>query len=163
VLTPETIQMHLERLLPTVQKPGRYTGGELNQVVKEWDSVQTKIALVFPDIYDIGISNLGLATLYDLLNQPSDASAGRAYSPWSDMEAALRSAHLPLYSLESKHPLGIAGEHAAYKPELMHAFIDAFVIGEGEEVIHEIVDTHQAWRQSGLENRYVAVVGTTLV
>jgi radical SAM family uncharacterized protein len=190
VLTPETIQLRLERLLPTVQKPGRYSGGELNQVVKEWNSVQTRVALVFPDIYDIGMSNLGLAILYDLLNQRMDVLAERAYSPWSDMEVALRSAGLPLYSLETKHPLAafdivgfslpyetlytnslnildlagiplfsaertaehplvIAGGHAAYNPEPMHAFIDAFVIGEGEEVIHDIVDAHQAWRLSG--------------
>jgi hypothetical protein len=101
----EQIQSRLERILPGVQKPGRYTGGELNQVVKDWHSVQTTIALVFPDIYDLGMSNLGLAILYDLINQRSDALAERAFSPWPDMEAALRQAGLPLYSLETKHPL----------------------------------------------------------
>ncbi len=188
--TPQQIQSQLEAILPNVQKPGRYTGGELNQVLKEWDSVQTRLALVFPDIYDIGMSNLGLAILYDLINQRSDALAERAYNPWSDMESALRHAAIPLYSLESKHsladfdivafslpyetlytnalnaldlagiplfsterddthPLVIAGGHACYNPEPMHAFIDAFVVGEGEDVIQEIIDVHQLWRQSG--------------
>lgn len=187
--TPQQIQSQLEAILPNVQKPGRYTGGELNQVLKEWDSVQTRLALVFPDIYDIGMSNLGLAILYDLINQRSDALAERAYNPWSDMESALRHAAIPLYSLESKHsladfdivafslpyetlytnalnaldlagiplfsterdethPLVIAGGHACYNPEPMHAFIDAFVVGEGEDVIQEIIDVHQRWRQS---------------
>ncbi len=188
---PAEIQNKLDRILPRVQKPGRYTGGELNQVVKDWTSVTTKVALVFPDIYDLGMSNLGLAILYDLINQRPDALAERAYSPWTDMEAEMRSAGLPLYSLETKHsladfdivglslpyetlytntlnaldlagiplfsadrsaehPLIIAGGHAVYNPEPMHAFIDAFVIGEGEEVIHEIIEAYQAWQASGV-------------
>jgi radical SAM family uncharacterized protein len=187
VITPERISLLLERILPGVQKPGRYTGGELNQVVKTWDQVRTHVALVFPDLYDIGMSNLGMAILYDLINQRPDAWAERAYSPWTDMEAAMRQANLPLYSLESKHaladfdivgislpyetlytntlnaldlagiplsssdrdethPLIIAGGHACFNPEPMHAFIDAFVIGEGEEVIQEIIAAHQAWK-----------------
>jgi hypothetical protein len=63
VLEPSEIKANLERILPYVQKPGRYTGGELNQVVKEWSSVETHVALIFPDIYDLGMSNLGLAIL----------------------------------------------------------------------------------------------------
>jgi radical SAM family uncharacterized protein len=190
MLTPAEIQSRLERILPSVQKPGRYTGGELNQVVKDWQSIETRVALVFPDIYDLGMSNLGLAILYELINQREDTLAERAYAPWTDMEAAMRSARLPLYSLESKHPLAefdilgislpyetlytnvlnlldlagiplfsserkedhplvIAGGHATYNPESMHAFIDAFVIGEGEEVIHEIIGVHQAWVKLG--------------
>jgi radical SAM family uncharacterized protein len=190
VKTPGEIESFLERTLIKVQKPARYTGGEINQVVKDWHSVQTRVALVFPDLYDLGMSNLGWAILYDLLNQRGDALAERAFAPWGDMEAAMRSAGIPLYSLESKHPLAefdilgfslpyetlytntlnlidlagiplfsaqrderhplvIAGGHAAYNPEPMHAFIDAFVIGEGEEVIHEIVQAHQAWKRSG--------------
>jgi radical SAM family uncharacterized protein len=189
VRTPEEIQSRLERILPGVEKPGRYTGGELNQVVKDWDAVESHVALVFPDIYDLGMSNLGLAILYDVLNKRQDTLAERAFCPWTDMEAALRAAGVPLYSLETKHsladfdivgfslpyetlytntlnaldlagiplfaaqraeadPLVIAGGHATYNPEPMHAFIDAFVIGEGEEVIGEIVDAHQAWKKS---------------
>ena len=104
MLNHNEIQARLERILPTVQKPGRYTGGELNQVVKDWDSVDTTVAMVFPDLYDLGMSNLGLAILYDLVNQRDDALAERAYAPWDDMEAALRENDLPLYSLETKHP-----------------------------------------------------------
>jgi radical SAM family uncharacterized protein len=184
-LPPQEIQTRLERILPSVQKPGRYTGGELNQVVKDWAATETKIALIFPDLYDLGMSNLGLGILYDLINQRPDALAERAYAPWDDMEAALRQNQIPLYSLETKHaladfdilgfslpyetlytsalnildlsgmplfttergpghPLVIAGGHAAFNPEPMHAFIDAFVIGEGEEVIHEIIDCVKA-------------------
>ncbi len=103
--TPVEIEAFLERTLLKVQKPARYTGGEINQVVKDWDHITTKIALVFPDLYDLGMSNLGLAILYELLNQRPDVLAERAYAPWSDMEAELRAASLPLYSLETKHPL----------------------------------------------------------
>jgi Radical SAM proteins, N-terminal len=105
VSTPADIEHKLERILPTVQKPARYTGGELNQIVKNWESIETHVALVFPDIYDIGMSNLGLTILYELINQRTDALAERAYNPWIDMEAAIRQAGIPLYSLESKHPL----------------------------------------------------------
>ena len=105
VLSPEEIETRLETILPGVQKPGRYTGGELNQVVKDWHSERTRVALIFPDIYDLGMSNLGWAILYDGLNQREDVLAERAFSPWSDMEAALRDAGLPLYSLETHHPL----------------------------------------------------------
>ena len=64
VLTPSEIQERITRILPRVRKPGRYTGGELNQVVKDWAHVHTMVGLVFPDIYDLGMSNLGLAILY---------------------------------------------------------------------------------------------------
>jgi len=186
----ETLERRVERILPTVVKPGRYVGGELNQTVKPWDAVRTHIALVFPDIYDLGQSNLGLALLYDILNQREDVAAERAFSPWIDMENALREAGLPLYSLENKralaefeilgvslpyetvytnflnlldlshiplfskdrdeaHPLVIAGGQAVFNPEPVAPFVDAFVIGEGEGAILEIVDAHQAWQDSG--------------
>lgn len=194
MVTPETIKSKLERILPTVQKPARYTGGELNQVVKKWDEIYTRVAFVFPDIYDLGMSNLGLAVLYDLVNKREDALAERAYSPNPDMEAAMRKASLPLYSLETMHPLSdfdiigfslpyetlytntlnaldlagiplfsaerteidplvIAGGHAAFNPEPMHAFIDAFVIGEGEDVIQEIIDVYKGWKKCGAPRR----------
>lgn len=184
MLSPAEIESRLERVLLKVQKPGRYVGGELNSVVKDWEAVETRVALVFPDIYDIGLSNVGLQILYDLVNQRPDALAERAYAPWVDMEELLRAGGIPLYALESKHPLAdfdilgfslpyetlytnalnvldlagiplrsaerdgshplvIAGGHACFNPEPMHAFIDAFVIGEGEEVIQEIIDTLQ--------------------
>ncbi len=87
ISSQETLWRRVERILPTVTKPGRYVGGELNQVVKAWDSVRTHIALVFPDIYDLGQSNLGLMLLYDILNQREDIAAERAYSPGSIWKA----------------------------------------------------------------------------
>ncbi len=190
MLTPEQIETRLDRILLRVQKPGRYIGGELNQVIKSWPSVQTHIALIFPDIYDLGLPNLGLMILYDEINRRPDALAERAYAPWLDMEAEMRSAGIPMYSLETKHalaqfdilgfslpyesldtnvlnildlaglplksserdethPLIIAGGHAAFNPEPMSAFIDAFAVGDGEEVIHEIIDTYQGWKAGG--------------
>jgi radical SAM family uncharacterized protein len=95
----------LPRILPHVEKPGRYTGGELNQTVKDWDAVPVRIALLFPDIYDIGMSNLGLAVLYEIVNARPDALAERVYLPWPDMEAAMRREGIPLYSLESRRPV----------------------------------------------------------
>ena len=133
------------------------------------------------NIYDLGISNLGIQILYEAVNSRPDALAERAYAPWVDMEEQMRLHGIPLHSLESKHaladfdiigftlpyetlytnalnlldlagipllsaerqethPVIIAGGHACFNPEPMHAFIDAFIIGEGEEVIHEIMD-----------------------
>jgi len=184
MLNPKQIESKLDRILLKVQKPGRYVGGELNITVKDWDKVQTRVAFVFPDIYDIGISNVGLKILYDQVNLRDDALAERAYAPWVDMEAQMRENGIPLYALESKqplacfdliglslpyetlytntlnildlagipvksadrdnsHPIIIAGGHATLNPEPMHAFIDAFAIGEGEEVIHDIIDVIQ--------------------
>jgi radical SAM superfamily enzyme YgiQ (UPF0313 family) len=104
-MTPSEIDSRLERILPRVQKPGRYTGGELNQVVKDWDTVRTRVAMAFPDLYDLGMSNLGLMILYDLVNKRDDALAERVYSPWLDMESELRKAGIPLYSLETRHAI----------------------------------------------------------
>ena len=191
-LTPEQIESRLDRILLKVQKPGRYVGGELNSVVKDWDKTTTKVAFVFPDIYDIGVSNVGLKILYDQVNQREDALAERAYSPWLDMEALMREHEIPLYTLESKrplacfdligvslpyetlytntlnvldlagipvrseerdetHPVVIAGGHSTMNPEPMHAFIDAFVIGEGEEVIHDIINAIQVFKRKRKE------------
>lgn len=104
-MTPQEIEAALRRILPTVQKPGRYTGGELNQTVKDWDSCKVHVALAFPDIYELGMSNLGLAILYEIINRQPEALAERVYSPWPDMEAALHAAQVPLHSLESKRPI----------------------------------------------------------
>ncbi|MGD8805137.1 MAG: TIGR03960 family B12-binding radical SAM protein [Chloroflexota bacterium] len=101
----EQIQQQLESILPRVSKPGRYTGGELNQVVKDWAAVDYKVALAFPDIYDLGMSNLGLMILYDIVNKHRNLLAERVYAPWTDMEAQLRRGGLPLFSLETKHAI----------------------------------------------------------
>lgn len=95
----------LDRILPTVSKPARYTGGEWNSVVKDWSNVGVKVALVFPDVYDLGMSNLGLMVLYDAINRQPDLLAERAFAPWTDMEAAMRRVGLPLFSLETRRPL----------------------------------------------------------
>ena len=177
----------LERILPWVEKPARYTGGEWNSVTKPWDSTPTRVALAFPDIYEIGMSNLGLTILYDILNREQGILAERVFAPWVDMERAMRLEDVPLFSLESRRPLGdfdiigfslpyeqlytnalnmlnlsriplrscdrgpgdplvIAGGGAAYNPEPVHAFFDAFVLGDGEEAILEVVHTYERWR-----------------
>ncbi len=192
MLTPQQIETRLERVLLTVQKPGRYVGGEYNAVHKNWDEIQTKVAFVFPDIYDLGVSNVGLKILYDQINQRDDALAERAFLPWLDFEEVMREHEIPLYALESKHPLAdfdiigitipyetlytnvlnvldlgmiplksadrgpehpliIAGGHTFSNPEPIWPFIDAYVIGEGEEVIHDIVDTVQRWKVGKLQ------------
>jgi radical SAM family uncharacterized protein len=183
----------LDRVLAAVQKPARYVGGEFNNIVKDWDNpaILTKVALVFPDVYDLGMSNLGLAILYDLLNKRDDVLAERAYVPWPDMEANMRQVGMPLYALESRrelrdfdligvslpyeqlytnvltmlnlanmpllsaardetYPLVCAGGNAVFNPEPMADFIDFFVMGEGEDVIIEII---QAIREVENDNR----------
>jgi radical SAM family uncharacterized protein len=103
--TAGKIDSTLERILPRVTKPGRYTGGEYNQVVKDWNQINYKVALAFPDIYDLGMSNLGLMILYDIINKHRHLLAERVYSPWVDMEAMMREINLPLFSLETKHAI----------------------------------------------------------
>ncbi len=175
----QSIEARLERCLLQVEKPGRYVGGEYNSVVKDWDSIDIKVALAFPDIYDLGMSNLGIMNLYNQINLQNNMLAERVFSPWLDMESIMRQQDIPLYALESKrpvsefdllgislpyeqlytnalnlidlagmpilsrdrderYPLVIAGGHACFNPEPMADFIDAFVIGEGEEIIVEI-------------------------
>jgi radical SAM family uncharacterized protein len=184
----------LDRILPQVQKPGRYIGGEYNSVVKDWDAIDVKVALAFPDVYDLGMSNLGLAILYDILNQEAGVLAERVYVPWPDMEAAMRAAGLPSYSLETHHalrdfdlvgvslpyeqlftnvltlldlsglpllgeerdaryPLVMAGGNAAFNPEPMADFIDFFVMGEGEQVVLEIVEAYREVRGADRETQ----------
>jgi radical SAM family uncharacterized protein len=190
MMTPEQIEQTLERVLLSVTKPGRYTGGEHNQIVKDWAQVETRVALAFPDIYDLGMSNLGLTILYTQVNGQPDMLAERVYTPWTDMEAVLRRESIPLYSLETKHPISdfdligislpyeqlysntlnlielaqlplltadrddthpliIAGGHATYNPEPMADFIDAFVIGEGEEAILDAARCVRQWKREG--------------
>lgn len=95
----------LDRLLPLVRRPGRYAGGEWGAVVKDWDSTRLKVALCFPDVYEAGMSHLGLQILYFVLNAQPDVLAERVFSPWPDMEALLRERGLPLFSLETRHAL----------------------------------------------------------
>ena len=195
-LTPEEINIFLERTLLTVEKPGRYIGGELNQVIKDWQTTPTRVLLAFPDIYDIGLPNLGLMILYDIINKRTDALAERVYAPWTDMEAVMRENEVPLFSLESKraltefdviaftlpyesiytnvlnildlggipirseergeeYPLIIAGGHTAYNPETMSAFMDAFIIGDGEGIMETITDIVTQSKQQNLKKAQV--------
>ncbi len=178
---------HLNNILYQVTKPARYTGGEWNSVVKDWDKTPIRIALSYPDLYEIGMSNMALPILYELLNSQPDILAERVFAPWVDMEAAMREADIPLFSLESKHPLKefdiigfslgyeltytnvlnmldlaqipvlasernnshplvIAGGSCTLNPETMADFIDFFVIGEGEEVLLELLDSFRNWK-----------------
>jgi len=187
--------VNIDALLSRVSKPARYTGGEWNSVVKDWAVTPLRAALVYPDVYDIGQSNLGLNILYDLLNQEPDVLCERAYAPWpADMEPAMRETGTPIWSLETRHPLGefdligfslsyelaytnvlnmldlagvpvlaaerrvehpivIAGGSGTLNPEPMHLFVDAFVLGEGEEVILEIADALRRWKRAGGRDR----------
>lgn len=101
----QTLPPHLARILPTVEKPSRYLGTEVNSVHKDLAQVQVRLALCFPDLYDIGLGNLGLHILYAILNRQPGVWAERVYAPAQDMEAALRAAGLPLFALESKDGL----------------------------------------------------------
>jgi radical SAM family uncharacterized protein len=180
----------LDRILPSVSKPARYTGGEWNSVRKDWDACGVRWALAFPDTYEIGMSNLGLAILYDLLNGQDSVLAERVYAPWVDMEGAMRAAELPLFSLESRrpladfdvigvslpyeqlytnllnmldlaglpllaaergehHPLVIAGGGAVFNPEPLADFVDAFALGDGEELVIDITDVVRRAKQQG--------------
>ncbi len=177
-------------LLRRVSRPARYTGGELNSIVKDWDAHPLRVALAYPDIYDLGMSNLGLMILYDIVNRRDDALAERVFSPWVDMEELLRERGEALRSLESHHPIRdfdilgitlqyeacytnvlnmldlsgialrtadrsdddtivIAGGSCALEPEPLAPFIDAFALGEGEELIREILDVVAAWKREG--------------
>jgi radical SAM family uncharacterized protein len=180
----------LEAILERVKKPARYLGGEWNSVVKDEHGVELKVLLSYPDAYELGVSNQGVQILYTVLNGRPEYVCERVYAPWPDMEAELRAARMPLFSLESKRPcrdfdvigfslgyetvytnvltmldlsgiplrssdrsdmdpLIVAGGHAAYNPEPMSAFIDAFCIGEGEEAMTDLLDVVRAHGAEG--------------
>jgi len=176
-------------ILHQVTKPARYTGGEWNSVIKDWDKTDIKIAISYPDLYEVGMSNMALPILYELFNSQPDVLAERVYAPWPDMAAIMRARGIPLFSLESKHPLAdfdiigfslgyeltytnvldmldlaripilssergshpivIAGGSCAVNPEPMADFIDLFIIGEGEEVLLELLDSFRDWKRKG--------------
>jgi len=180
----------LDSILPQVSKPARYTGAEWNAIRKDWEQTPLRIALSYPDVYEIGMSNIAIPILYDLLNRQPDVLAERVYAPWTDMAALMRAQGIPLFSLESKrplkdfdiigfslgyeltytnvlnmldlaqipvlaaerddsHPVVIAGGSGALNPEPMADFIDLFVVGEGEEVVLELLDHFRSWKESG--------------
>src|SRR5580698_1662119 len=180
----------IEPLLMGVTKPARYIGGEqgARHVVHGPDKAAW--LLIYPDTYEIGLPNQGLQILYELLNDRPDAAAERGYAPWTDMEAAMRTAGIPFFSVENHlaarefdvlafnlsteliytnvvnlldlgevplhtaersedDPLVIAGGHCAFNPEPLADFIDAFVLGDGEEVVGEINDVAVAHKCAG--------------
>ncbi|HOA15895.1 MAG TPA: TIGR03960 family B12-binding radical SAM protein [Bacillota bacterium] len=180
-------------VLDSVQKPGRYAGGELGAIGDVWDGVEASMLLAFPDAYEVGMSYLGFKILYDIINSHDGWRAERAYSPWPDMERAMAKAGIPLYGLESlspakrfdaigvtlqyelsytnvlglielsglalksaerleMDPLVIAGGSCAVNPEPMAPFFDAFLIGDGEEAISEIMGVLKE-RRAGLVDR----------
>jgi len=190
----------LDDILPFVSKPGRYLGNEWNVVHKDWGSAQVKVALCYPDIYELGMSNLGLQILYSIINQREDSLAERVYAPGLDMEEILKKRGISLFSLESKKPLKdfdiigftlqhelsytnilnilnlakiplrsynrdgkfpliIAGGPSASNTEPLADFIDAFVLGDGEEVIEEIIETYKKYRRNGILKALAKIPG----
>lgn len=182
--------LEIEHLLQQVQKPGRYTGGEYNSFRKEWGEAAARVAFAFPDVYEIGMSHLGLQILYHTVNQRKDALMERVFAPWPDMEALLRKEGIPLFCLESRRPVKefdilaftlqyeltytnvlnmmelagvtllaaergneepvvIGGGPCAFNPEPVAAFFDLIVVGEGEEVIHELLDVFIRAKRDG--------------
>jgi len=95
----------LQRILPTVQKPARYTGGEYNEIKKNLDDVRVRVAFCFPDTYEIGMSNVGMRILYGVMNEMDGVWCERVFAPWGDMEDAMRANRLPLWALESQDPV----------------------------------------------------------
>ena len=96
----------LERkVLPKVDKPGRYTGGEWNTILKDWEQVDLRFVVLYPDTYELGMSNLAIQILYDMVNRRDDALCERAFCPWVDMERLMREHDVPLYGLESRRAL----------------------------------------------------------
>lgn len=180
----------LERLLDTVLKPARYTGGEMNAVCKPFSDADVTFAFCFPDSYEVGMSHLGIKILYDIINRRPWALCERVFMPWPDMADGMRRENLPLFSIESRTPLRqfdivgftlqyemcytnilemldladipvfskdrtdgpliIAGGPCAYNPEPLAHFVDAFQIGDGEELMVEFIECVRACKAEGL-------------
>ncbi|MDE6566775.1 MAG: B12-binding domain-containing radical SAM protein, partial [Lachnospiraceae bacterium] len=94
-----------DEILLSVEKPARYIGGEVNMVVKDPDQVDIRFCMCFPDVYEIGMSHLGIQILYDMFNQRDDIYCERVYSPWVDLDRIMREQHIPLFALESQDPV----------------------------------------------------------
>ena len=175
------MQHQIEALLDKVQKPSRYTGGEMNSIVKPWENADVTFAFCFPDTYEVAMSHLGMKILYSLINSQPHAICERVCMPWVDMHDLMKESNVPLFSLETRKclnefdivgftlqyemsytnilemislgripifakervendPLVIAGGPCAFNPEPLHAFIDAFVLGDGEEATLEVLE-----------------------
>ena len=195
----ESIFHALEPLLERVSKPIQYVGGELNSTVKDWhvgghgpegEELTTRWALMYPDAYEVGLPNQGVMILYEVINERPDALAERTYAMWPDMEAALREAGLPQFTVDGHRsvrdfdlmgisfstelgytnlltaldlagiplhaadrgpddPIVIAGGHASFNPEPISGFVDAAVIGDGEQAVLTITDVVGEWKAQG--------------
>lgn len=175
-------------LLPKVEKPGRYIGTEWNSIHKAIDDIFIRFAFCFPDVYEVGMSHLGMKILYHLLNDQEDIYCERVFAPWPDMEDEMRKNDIRLFALETRdyidkfdfvgftlqyemsytnilnmldlagipvrsadrtegQPFVVAGGPCAYNPEPLSSFVDLFMMGEGEEVMLELMDTYRQWKQ----------------
>ena len=94
-----------DEILMKIEKPARYIGGEVNSVMKDKDKVDIRFAMCFPDVYEIGMSHLGIQILYDMFNRREDVWCERVYSPWTDLDAVMRQEKIPLFALESQDPI----------------------------------------------------------
>ena len=179
-----------ERLLEQVQKPARYTGGEMNTDVKPWEEAEVRFAFGFPDTYDIAMSHLGIKILYHIINRLPWGLCERVFTPWPDMGDGMRREGLPLFSLESRHPvrdfdivgftlqyemsytnilemldlagipayardrgeddpLIVAGGPCAYNPEPLAPVVDAYMIGDGEDVMIQLCSAVREHKKAG--------------
>ena len=94
-----------DEILLSVQQPARYIGGEVNMVVKDPSQVDIRFCMCFPDVYEIGMSHLGIQILYDMFNRREDTYCERVYSPWTDLDKVMRQEQIPLFALESQDPV----------------------------------------------------------
>ncbi|MCA2183107.1 TIGR03960 family B12-binding radical SAM protein [Nonomuraea glycinis] len=186
----ESIFPRLEALLPKVQKPIQYVGGELNSTVKDWDTTDVRWALMYPDAYEVGLPNQGVAILYEILNELPATLAERTYAVWPDLEALMRAEGVPQFTVDAHRPvrafdvLGLsfstelgytnmltaldlagipllaadrgeddpivlAGGHAAFNPEPVAEFLDAAVLGDGEQIAIAISEVIREWKSEG--------------
>ncbi|WP_219468838.1 TIGR03960 family B12-binding radical SAM protein [Nonomuraea rhizosphaerae] len=189
-MSVESIFPRLEALLPKVQKPIQYVGGELNSTVKDWDSADVRWALMYPDAYEVGLPNQGVAILYEILNELPGTLAERTYAVWPDLEALMRAEGVPQFTVDAHRPvrafdvLGLsfstelgytnmltaldlagiplaavdrgdddpivlAGGHAAFNPEPIADFLDAAVLGDGEQIAIAISEVIREWKAEG--------------
>ena len=188
------VRKALERVLLQVQKPARYTGGELGSIVKDPAKVDVRFAFCFPDLYEVGMSHLGMKILYSLMNEREDIWCERVFAPGDDLERLMREHRIPLFGLESLDavtdfdfigftlqyelsftailnmldlaglpvrskdrpglsPLVVAGGPCACNPEPISAFIDLFILGEGEEVNLELIDLYKIAKREGWDKQ----------
>src|SRR5258707_12706805 len=102
----QSVYPGLESLLPLIRKPIQYVGGELNSVIKDWDAVDVRWALMYPDAYEVGVPNQGIQILYEVLNERAGVLAERSYCVWPDLEALMREHGVPQFTVDSHRPVG---------------------------------------------------------